>query len=198
MATSASPLRCRRDLPVTARRWCTIALVMVANQIVGSTGVEIEAAAVEFARGAGDLLASHFGRALSVEYKDKAQQDPVTAADKETQAYLVDQISRRFPDHGVLGEEDDASLDGERSAADFLWVLDPLDGTTNFMNGLPVYASSIGVLYRGRPLAGAVYIPWPSANASGVVVHCHVGGGAFADGEPVSVYQTEKPREIVS
>ena len=167
---------------------------MAANQSIESTGVEIEAAAVEFARGAGNLLAGHFGRALSVEYKDKAQQDPVTVADKETQAYLVDQITRRFPEHGILGEEDDASADGERSAADYLWVLDPLDGTTNFMNGLPVYASSIGVLYRGRPLAGAVYIPWPSATSSGVVVHCHAGGGAFADGEPVSVYEAEKPR----
>lgn len=167
---------------------------MAVNRSLESTGVEVEAAAVEFARGAGELLASYFGRAVSVEYKDKAQQDPVTAADKETQAYLVDQIQRRFPEHGILGEEDDASADGERSAPDFLWVLDPLDGTTNFMNGLPVYASSIGVLHRGRPLAGAVYIPWPSASSSGVVVHCHAGGGAFADGEPVSVYEAEKPR----
>ena len=143
---------------------------------------------MEFARGAGDLLAGHFGRALSVEYKDKARQDPVTTADREAQAYLEGRISDRFPTHGILGEEDDASADGERHAADYLWVLDPLDGTTNFMNGLPVYASSIGVLYRGRPLAGAVYIPWPSADSSGVVVHCHAGRGAFADGEPVSVY----------
>ena len=59
---------------------------------------------------AGDLLASHFGRALSVEYKDKAQQDPVTAADKETQAYLVDQYLSPVPrPRRILGEEDDAS-----------------------------------------------------------------------------------------
>ena len=167
---------------------------MATNLVSEANGVDIEAAAVEFARGAGTLLAGYFGRSITVEYKDKARQDPVTAADKETQTYLEEQIRRRFPDHGILGEEDDAGADGERTAADFLWVLDPLDGTTNFMNGLPVYASSIGVLYRGRPLAGAVYIPWPTANASGVVVHCRVGGGAFADGEPVSVYDAEKPR----
>ena len=154
---------------------------------------DIEAAAVEFARGAGALLSEHFGRALSVEYKDKAQQDPVTSADKETQEYLVNQITERFPEHGILGEEDDADADGEKRAADFLWVLDPLDGTTNFMNGLPVYASSIGVLYRGRPLVGAVFIPWPSAG-DGVVVHSRVGGGAFRDSEPVSVYQTDRLR----
>ncbi len=154
---------------------------------------DIEASAVEFARGAGALLSEHFGRALSVEYKDKAQQDPVTSADKETQEYLVNQITERFPEHGILGEEDDADADGEKRAADFLWVLDPLDGTTNFMNGLPVYASSIGVLYRGRPLVGAVFIPWPSAG-DGVVVHSRVGGGAFRDSEPVSVYQTDRLR----
>ena len=154
----------------------------------------IEAAAVEFARGAGALLSQHFGNVIGVEYKDKAQQDPVTAADKETQAYLEEQIARRFPTHGILGEEDDASADGDKPAADILWVLDPLDGTTNFMNGLPVYASSIGVLYRGRPLVGAVYIPWPTETSSGVVVHGRAGSGAFADGSPVSVYQTDKPR----
>ena len=154
---------------------------------------DIEAAAVEFARGAGALLSDHFGRALSVEYKDKAQQDPVTSADKETQEYLVHQITERFPEHGILGEEDDADADGEKRAADFLWVLDPLDGTTNFMNGLPVYASSIGVLYRGRPLVGAVFIPWPCAG-DGVVVHSRVGGGAFRDSEPVSVYHTDRLR----
>ena len=156
--------------------------------------VQIESAAVEFARGAGDLLAGHFGKTISVEYKDKAQQDPVTQADKETQAYLERRIAERFPTHGILGEEDDASADGDRVAPDFLWVLDPLDGTTNFMNGLPVYASSIGVLHRGIPVAGAVYIPWPTQSGSGIVVHCHAGGGAFADGEPISVYETDKLR----
>ena len=173
------------------------AIMNIAIDVVDAAA--IENAAVEFARGAGALLSRHFGNVISVEYKDKAQQDPVTAADKETQAYLEEQIACRFPAHGILGEEDDANADGDRTAADFLWVLDPLDGTTNFMNGLPVYASSIGVLYRGRPLVGAVYIPWPTATASGVVVHGRAGGGAFVTGsgqarEPVSVYQTEQPR----
>ena len=118
-----------------------------------TAALEIELAATEFARGAGKLLSRYFGRALSIEYKDKAQQDPVTTADKETQAYLVGQIAERFPDHGILGEEDNADADGEKRAPDFLWVLDPLDGTTNFMNGLPVYASSIGVVASG-PAAG--------------------------------------------
>lgn len=159
------------------------------------TAREIEAAAAAYARGAGALLAGHFGRALSVEYKDDARQDPVTSADKQAQAYLAGQIARQFPAHGILGEEDaDAgSADAATPAPDFLWVLDPLDGTTNFMNGLPVYASSIGVLYRGRLLAGAVFIPWPNPDG-GIVVHSRAGGGACRDGVPVSVYRTDRLR----
>ena len=173
------------------------AVMSVAIDIVDT--VVIEAAAVEFAQGAGDLLAGYFGRALSVEYKDKARQDPVTTADKETQAYLERRIAERFPNHGILGEEDDANADGDTPAPDYLWVLDPLDGTTNFMNGLPVYASSIGVLRRGIPIAGAVYIPWPASSltgesGNGIVVYCRAGGGAFANGEPIAVYQTDRPR----
>ena len=71
-------------------------------------------------------------------------------------------------------------------------MLDPLDGTTNFMNGLPVFASSIGVLYRGRPVAAALYVPWPNG-AGGFVLHCRKGGGCFADDDPVSVYETQEP-----
>ena len=153
---------------------------------------DIETAAVEMARGAGEILTGYFGRQLSIEFKDKQQRDPVTNADKETQKFLEQEITRRFPGHAILGEETTGEEEPEGPAPDFLWVLDPLDGTTNFLNGLPVYASSIGVLHRGRPIAGAVYIPWPGPSG-GFVLHCRRGGGCFADGEPVSVLETEKP-----
>ena len=165
---------------------------------------EIETAAVAMARGAGEILSGQFGRQLSIEYKDKNQLDPVTSADKSTQEYLVGEITRLFPSHGILGEEGSAETDPSGPAPDFLWVLDPLDGTTNFLNGLPVYASSIGVLHRGRPVAGALYIPWPSPGG-GFILHCRQGNGCFAipcsgsgsgnsaDAAPVSVYESEKP-----
>jgi myo-inositol-1(or 4)-monophosphatase len=153
---------------------------------------EIEAAAVAMARGAGEILSGNFGRQLAIEYKDKEQRDPVTSADKATQEYLTGEIKRRFPKHGILGEETSGESESDDPAPDFLWVLDPLDGTTNFLNGLPVYASSIGVLYRGWPLAGALYIPWPRPGG-GFVLHCRRGGGCFADDEPVSVYESERP-----
>ena len=151
---------------------------------------DLEAAAVDLAKGAGEILSGHFGRQINVEYKDKDERDPVTNADKECQEYLTKEIRRRFPDHGILGEEGSDEVD--TPSPDILWVLDPLDGTTNFLNGLPVYASSIGVLHLGRPVAAALYIPWPMP-AGGFVLHCRSGGGCFADDEPVSVYESDEP-----
>ena len=163
---------------------------------------EIHHHAVEIARGAGEILAGHFGRRIEVEFKDDKQRDPVTAADKQTQAYLSAEITRRFPEHGILGEEaTKEEQESEEPARDTLWVLDPLDGTTNFLNGLPVFASSIGVIHRGRPVAAALYVPWPT-DGGGFVLHCRRGGGAKiaslsarsgADDEPVNVLETEQP-----
>ena len=154
---------------------------------------EIERHAVELARGAGEILSGYFGRRIGVEFKDDKERDPVTTADKQTQAYLAAEIARRFPDHGVLGEEaTEEEKQSEEPARDILWVLDPLDGTTNFLNGLPVFASSIGVIHRGRPVAAALYIPWP-ADGGGFVLHCRKGGGCYADDEPVKVLETEQP-----
>jgi fructose-1,6-bisphosphatase/inositol monophosphatase family enzyme len=206
---------------------------------------EIESAAVEMAWGAGEILGGHFGKRILVEYKDKDQRDPVTEVDKSCQEFLSKEINRRFPSHGILGEEtpepknsaDQAGADtkqgpgtesgessgvahngvgghhsgenkpgseasgaaesseaaesGEEPSPDYLWVLDPLDGTTNFLNGLPVYACSIGVLHRGWPVAAALFIPWPNPKG-GFVLHCRKGGGCFADDEPVSVYQSKE------
>lgn len=153
---------------------------------------QLETAAVEMAHGAGEILSGHFGRQLSIEYKDQQQRDPVTSADKATQGFLEREIQRQFPEHGVLGEETSGEAESDGPAPDFLWVLDPLDGTTNFLNGLPVYASSIGVLHRGRPLVGALYLPWPGPQG-GFVLHCRRGGGCFAGDEPVSVYESDQP-----
>ena len=152
--------------------------------------VEIEARAVEMARRAGEILHGHFGKSLEVEYKDKEKQDPVTSADKESQLYLTEVISRWFPDHGIVGEE--GPSEDETPAPDFLWILDPLDGTTNFLNGLPIYAVSIGVLHRGTPLAGALFIPWPG-QSRGAVLHARRGGGAWMDEKPISIPNSDGP-----
>lgn len=157
---------------------------------------ELEDFAVSLAWAAGSVLMEYFSGdrsdSLDVEYKDKNQRDPVTSADKATQDYLINEISNKFPEHGILGEEDSNDSANDAQVPDFLWVLDPLDGTTNFINGLPVFASSIGLIYKGWPLIAALYIPWPNSRG-GFVLHCHRGGGCYADDKVVSVYETATP-----
>lgn len=150
--------------------------------------VEIESHAAALAREAGKILSGHFEGPLTVDYKDEGMQDPVTEADRRSQDFLVGRIQDRFPDHAVLGEEDDEDADDVTRLPDFVWALDPLDGTKNFVEGLPVYACSVGVLYRGVPVVGAVYLPWPGG--AGEVMHARSGGGAFLEREPVSVRES--------
>ena len=142
---------------------------------------------------AGEILARHFRSlgALSIEFKDKRERDPVTNADTECQRHLVDAIAERFPEHGILGEEEEDKEKEDAPAPDTVWVLDPLDGTRNFLNGLPVYSCSIGVLHRGAPVAGALFIPWPGEG--GLVLRARRGGGAFAADEPIGVYAEAEP-----
>ena len=155
----------------------------------------IESHAVELARGAGEILSRYFGGSLSVEFKDDRGRDPVTNADTESQEFLEKGIRASFPDHGILGEEDDEEKAAEDEAVpDFMWVLDPLDGTKNFLHGLPVFASSVGVMYRGEPVVGAVFTPWPgSVSVNGVVHHARRGGGAYTDDAPISVLDINSP-----
>ena len=143
---------------------------------------EIEAQALEMTRQAGEILLKHFGAVQEVTDKGKGKRDPVTEADKASQEFLKEAIMRRFPEHGIVAEED--SPEEDSPAPDYLWVLDPLDGTTNFLNGLPVYAVSVGVLYRGIPVVGCLYIPWPQQDG-GLVLHARKGGGAFAGDDAI-------------
>ena len=156
-----------------------------------STLADIESHAADIARGAGAILSGYFGKSLTVEYKDEQERDPVSTADKESQRYLVQAIADRFPHHSVVAEEDQEVEDAP--AQDFVWVLDPLDGTKNFLGGLPVYACSVGVMYRGVPVAGATFVPWP-CDGGGTVLHARKSGGAFMDQKPISVSEADEPR----
>ena len=120
---------------------------------------------------------------IEVQYKDKAQQDPVSQADRGSEDHLRKAIADRFPDHAILGEE---GQDAGPSGAEFTWVLDPLDGTTNFINGLPLFGVSVGVLRWGHPAAGAIWTPVTPGGSPGVF-SARAGGGARLDGEALSV-----------
>lgn len=108
----------------------------------------------------------------------------MTEADKAVEAYLAEAVGQRFPAHAVLGEEGH-DPEGE---FEFEWIVDPIDGTINFINRLPFFAVSIGVLHRRRPVVGALHFP-----LSGQTLHAHRGGGAFQDGTPIRVHPAPEP-----
>lgn len=140
---------------------------------------EIEAFATELAAHSGEILWRLFPNPLgtpedlNVRFKDSQKRDPVTRADNEVQDYLVSKIKTAYPDHGVLGEEGEIE---DELVPDVVWVLDPLDGTRNFMYGFPVFACSIGVLYKGIPVCGAIFLPWPGVTP-GLLIHASKGNG---------------------
>lgn len=113
--------------------------------------------AVRMAREAGKIHLTYFrGGDLAIRTKANVS-DVVTRADRESEALIVRMIAERFPDHAVLGEEG-----GTRGNAhgEWLWVVDPLDGTTNYSQGLPVFTVSIALQHRGETVVGVVYAPY--------------------------------------
>ena len=155
----------------------------------GSVLRELEAAAVRLARGAGAVLLRYQPGGTRADYKGKDGNDPVTEADLRVEEYLREEISREFPEHGMVAEES-AEATGVDDA-DFLWAVDPLDGTKNFVAGLPFYAVSIGLLYRGMPVVGSLFLP--STFAGEGVYHARAGGGAFAEETPLRVNPNALP-----
>ncbi|MEO8246670.1 MAG: inositol monophosphatase family protein, partial [Chloroflexota bacterium] len=108
--------------------------------------------ATDVARRAGDLLLSHYERLERIDYKSK--RDVVTNADYASERLVIDAIKDRFPDDAILAEESGAHAGGGRT-----WVIDPLDGTVNYANGIPFYCVSIGLVADDVPVVGVVLDP---------------------------------------
>jgi myo-inositol-1(or 4)-monophosphatase len=128
--------------------------------------------------------AEHFARkrdALVIE--EKGAQDFVTNADKAVEALIVEELKRRFPDHAFFGEENAKDADGSKPT----WVIDPIDGTANFLRGLPLYAISIGLVIDGDVEVGVIHLPrlFETYEAS-------KGGGAFLDGKAITAASTRE------
>jgi myo-inositol-1(or 4)-monophosphatase len=104
---------------------------------------------------AGDLIASKFKPMSRVEMKEKSKHEIVTEVDVEAESIVINAIKHSFPDDAILSEE----AGGEKVHDDFCWVIDPLDGTTNFFLGNPVFTTSIGLTYDGEIVLGAIYHP---------------------------------------
>jgi myo-inositol-1(or 4)-monophosphatase len=154
---------------------------------------EIEAHAVNISRQAGQILLEQFHQPQEVKFKSKMNKDPVTTADGLSNDYLKRSIKEKFPGHDVLSEE---SAEAGGSGSPFLWVIDPLDGTVNFMNGLPLFAVSVGVLWKRQPAAGAIWVPVSHA-VGGAVYHARSGGGAFLDAGKIAGGSLSTGRPLV-
>lgn len=158
------------------------AKVPIAGDVPRETLRDIERLAVELAGLAGSEIGKAFGGLLAVKYKSGAEddewRDPVSEVDDKVERIIRERLAETFPDHDIIGEEMD-----ERPArgGDFIWSIDPIDGTANFVNGFPLFAASIGVLHKGVPVVGAVWCPVSHALRAGVY-HCTSGGKLRFDG----------------
>ena len=140
---------------------------------------EFVSAIEAIAREAGELLMGYFARRVPIEYKGDV--DLVTEADRASEALIMDRIQARFPRHDVLGEE------GARreTGSDYKWYVDPLDGTTNFAHGFPVFCISMGLEHKGQLIAGVVYDP-----ARGEMFSAEKGSGAYLNQRRMQVSKT--------
>src|SRR5437899_6858127 len=137
----------------------------------------------QLAREAGALLLSYFGK-VAVEYKGDV--DLVTQADRSSEKLIVERIRRQWPDHDLLGEEGSRRETG----SDFRWYIDPLDGTTNFAHGYPVFCVSLALEHKGERVAAVIYDPCRDELFS-----AGKGSGATLNGRAIQVSKVPRLAE---
>jgi len=124
---------------------------------------------------AADVIRRHYERGVAVE--TKADQTPVTIADREAETTIKDVLRRAFPDHAFYGEEH-----GREGDSEYLWLIDPIDGTKAFVRRYPMFSTQIALLHRGALVLGV-----SSAPVYGELAWARRGGGAFLDGAALQV-----------
>ena len=134
------------------------------------------AVANEFTQTARKVCLEYYQAGFS--YEAKADKSLVTEADKRIEEIIREDIAKRFPDHGVIGEE----FPDTNTGADFVWVLDPIDGTEEFVNRTPTFGGIIALRYKGQPLVGVIDLP-----AVDLEVHGGYGLGTYAGNEKISL-----------
>ncbi|HKQ67195.1 MAG TPA: inositol monophosphatase family protein [Methylomirabilota bacterium] len=141
------------------------------------------AAAVEAARAAGRVALKYYHGGFEITLK--ADATPVTQADREAERTIVEILKKAFPEHGFLGEEF-----GSSGAADTRWIIDPIDGTKNFVRRIPIWATLIGLEERGEITVGVIHNP-----VTGELYTARKGGGAFLNGERIRISDETDMRE---
>src|SRR5216683_3662796 len=130
----------------------------------GMTAIDFSAFVDELATVSGETILPFFRTALSVADKGRPGSfDPVTAADHAAETAMRNLIHRTFPDHGIIGEE----YGSEHAEAEYVWVLDPIDGTKSFISGMPAWGTLIALLRSGQPVFGMMNQPFTRERFSG-------------------------------
>jgi len=145
---------------------------------------ELLEAAIEIARIGGEHTLKYFKKDINIISKE--DDSPVTVADRETEQVMRSEIQKRFPDHGIIGEE----YGQTNEESNITWVLDPIDGTKSFIHGVPFYTTLIGVLIDDEPVVGIINAP-----ALDELCAAGIGLGATLNGEPCCVSETKDLNE---
>src|ERR1035437_178562 len=148
--------------------------------------------ALEAARAAASVIRDAEPRVRDIVWREKKAKDFVSEVDLAAEAAIIGIVRRLVPEAALLAEETASTITPERQGSGIVFVVDPLDGTTNFLPGYPEYAVSVGVLRDGAIVA-AVVIDVPSAE----VFTATAGGGAFRDGAPVHVSPIDDPKRAL-
>ncbi|ANO50806.1 inositol monophosphatase family protein [Woeseia oceani] len=133
--------------------------------------------AIMAARRGGDTLVRSLNKLDKIKVEQKGRNDFVSEADRTAERAVIETIQKHYPDHAILAEES-----GQHGESEYVWVIDPLDGTTNFLHGFPVFCVSIAVLHNGRPEHAAVYDPLRQE-----LFTASRGAGAQLDGRRIRV-----------
>ena len=135
---------------------------------------------VRAARRAGDIIVRHINQLDAIRVDSKGRNDFVSEVDRMAEQDIIRTVQRSYPDHAFLAEESGASGDAE-----YVWIIDPLDGTTNFLHGFPVFCVSIAVMHRGRLEHGVIFDPLRNE-----LFTASRGAGASVDGRKMRVSDT--------
>lgn len=140
---------------------------------------------VKLVREAGEILLSQSKEAFEVTMKNNDPKDIVTAVDIAVNDFLVNALKKEFPTHGIYseeGESEDSGLGPELLGNEYVWAIDPIDGSSNFARHIPHFAICVGLLHKGIPVLGVVYNP-----VTRELFSFKKGEGAFLNDEPISV-----------
>jgi len=137
---------------------------------------------IEISKQAGLVIREGFGKTLQIDYKTN-ESNLVTQIDKASEKLITEFITKKYPGHSILAEEGG----GTKRDSEYLWVVDPLDGTTNFAHGLPIFSVSIGVQKNDTTIAGVVYDVMRN-----IVYSAEKGSGAFSGSQKLNVTDRTK------